>query len=247
MVSTRHKVPAKPQLLIILSVTLLLAFLPCIYSEDSLLSQITPEDTDTENDNNEDYEEWQSPEFYFDHRDNAVEALRPHYALDPRQTKRLALMEMTLISVLSDIEIQKQNPSSEEEDLCHVYLSKYLAEYEQDTPALNGQSGMVRATMVAENPILTFKLIRRIWDTLLDDTINACKDENSQVAKAIQKIFLEADVVPPTEEDMDDALLGLLRIQYVYGLNATSEVSRKKEVQFKLSNLPLNSKAVLIF
>lgn len=132
------------------------------------------------------------------------EAVRPHYALDPRKAKQLALMEPHLVGALRKIN----------------HGNKYILEFEEDKKATEGLQSVLRATQVAENPILTFKMVRRFVVTLFD---KLCKEDET-VNKIVQETFETVDMSPPTHLDLHDALIGILRIQYIYGFNATSHV-----------------------
>lgn len=180
-------------------------------------SKITPDSDKSDTENEIDSSKDKRQEF-----DWPSSLVQPYYVFDKIMSEELALTEEKLIQPLSDIS-RSISPVSEA-DNCKRFLDKYLHEYAQDTRAVKETVKNQRATMVTENPILIFKMIRRIYKTLLNDTITHCHPRILEILKTVKQTFTRAGISPPTEEDLNDALEGLLRIQYIYGLNATKEV-----------------------
>lgn len=154
---------------------------------------------------------------------------RSHYALDPKQTENLVFLEdklyISLISVWESIE----ESSTENSFKCFMWISTYLTEYEDDIKTTFGVIGKQRAAKVIDNPLLIFKMIRRIYSTILNHIIYNCNEEEETiVSQIVEENFKESEIKPPTEQDWHDALLGILRIQYVYGFDAVKQVKEKK-------------------
>ncbi|ODM96542.1 Prolyl 4-hydroxylase subunit alpha-2 [Orchesella cincta] len=159
----------------------------------------------------------------FDFREDAEERLRPNYALDHRKAAKLALVEQKVyikLTVISLFDTRDQIPS---DDNCYISLKKYLKEFEHDTKALNGTTGYIRATNVTANPLLTYRMIRRVVSVLTSSLMEICAvdEKNSEIIEAIESSFSASNLTFPTSIDLNDALLGITRIQFVYGLNAS--------------------------
>lgn len=161
----------------------------------------------------------------FDVERDHVEVLLPHYALHPKKAMQLAMMEENLVPTLRNIYTLMQKGI--QKNSCESTLVKYLNEFDEHIGGVvkgQGENGiMSRASEIAENPNLLFKMIRRIFVTLVDRVYKSCKGTKWGVVRStLEETFSAANLAPPTERDLDDALLGLIRIQYIYGLSAAS-------------------------
>ncbi len=66
-------------------------------------------------------------------------------------------------------------------------------------------------------------MIRRIFVTLVGRLYQSCEGGKWDVVRwTVEETFSVAGLAPSTERDLDDALLGLIRIQYIYGLTAAN-------------------------
>lgn len=140
---------------------------------------------------------------------------KPYYAVDPVRTYQLAYLERNIFAALSEL----YKSSTELKESCKLYLSKYLKEYEKDSQVIQDTP-----EVVTENPLLTFRMIRRIVKDLLTDIRTSCGDEDVAM-ETVHQLFTQEDLSLPTENDLKDAILGILRIHYIHGFNATSELS----------------------
>lgn len=96
-----------------------------------------------------------------------------------------------------------------------------MEEFEKDKFAVHATDPALDLGRIPDNPLLLYRMIRRNVVSL-ENLKNVCS-ENPQIIDIIDGM-LTPEVPPPTLDDLNDALLGVLRIQYVYGYNATSEV-----------------------
>lgn len=165
----------------------------------------------------------------FDAERDHVELLLPHYALHPKKAMQLALMEESLVATLRNIPFlsHKQKHVKKDNNGCESNLVKYLNEFEEyiveeeGGVVKKGESGVSRASEMAENPNLLFKMIRRILETLLNQVYKSCRGGKWELMRStVEETFTTANLAPPTERDLDDALLGIIRIHYIYGLSA---------------------------
>lgn len=140
---------------------------------------------------------------------------KPYYAVDPVRTDQLAYLERNIFTALSELD----ETSAELQESCKLHLSNYLKEYEKDSQVIQDIP-----EMVTENPLLTFRMIRRIVKNLLTDIRTSCGDEDITM-ETVHQLFSQEYLTLPTENDLKEAILGILRIHYIYGLNATSELS----------------------
>ncbi len=152
----------------------------------------------------------------------------PYYAVNPLQTAQLAKLEHQLVTKLANLDYN----TFVQTDICGEALLNYINEYTQDAIQVvfsKREEYQDFSQTFSENPILAFKLIRRIYITLVEDTLNsACKDIE-YITKTITETFHQANVRPPMDQDYEDALLGLLRIQYIYGFDA-SQVRKPNKI-----------------
>ncbi len=156
------------------------------------------------------------------------------YALNPIQTTKLALLENRIFSILldffNDVKYFSKDISGHQ---CHLDVLKFLAEYEQDRnlkiigDSDNETDETEIAKSIAGNPLLAFRLIRRTFVTLLNNTFTSCLDDYFEIVESLENAFYQAEIMEPTQQDYNDALMGILRIQFVYGFN-TSELQKGK-------------------
>lgn len=154
----------------------------------------------------------------------------PYYAVDPLKTAQLAILEHHLITKLSNINYK----NFVQTDLCGAALLNYVTEYTQDGISVvqkKRKHNQDFSQTFSENPILALKMIRRIYVTLVENIVNLACEDNDHITKTIKEAFHETNVRPPTDKDYEDAMLGLLRIQFVYGLNA-SQVSKSNKYNY---------------
>lgn len=151
------------------------------------------------------------------------------YARDPLKIKQLSFVEQVLVVSLS--EIVSSSSLNGDNVLCLDYVSKYIQEYEQDfTRAAvdeDGEDGLVKAKKIAENPLLTFKMLKRLHLTLTKGVMIFCEKSRSGVKEKIEEVFEQAGIGFPVDRDWDDALSGIVILQFVYDLK-TEEVKFKK-------------------
>ncbi|CAL8109418.1 unnamed protein product [Orchesella dallaii] len=159
----------------------------------------------------------------FDFRDDAEERLRPHYALDHRMAAKLAIVEQKIYIKLTVISLFDHRDKIPSDDICYSTLKRYLADFGLDTKALNGTTGFSRATKLSANPLLTYRMIRRVFLLLNSKLMEVCAqgENKSEINEAIESSFSAFNLSYPTNLDLNDALLGLTRIHYVYGFNAS--------------------------
>ncbi|ODM89783.1 Prolyl 4-hydroxylase subunit alpha-1 [Orchesella cincta] len=182
-------------------------------------------ETQLDEDSRDDYgSELQEPTSLYDFREDAEERIRPHYALDHRKAAKLALVEeMVYIKLKANSLFNSRDKISSFDDRCYKSLKQYLKEFEHDTKALNGTTGYIRATTVTANPLLTFRMIKRIVLGVTSSLMEICAQDgrNSEIIEAIKSSFSASNLTFPTRLDLNDALLGITRIQFAYGLNAS--------------------------
>lgn len=156
----------------------------------------------------------------------SVPLRQAHYAINPRETAMLALLEQRLNDELL-LQISMHTTTS---NPCTTKLNEYLSEYKQDNmrnpPASDTKANQEdfydygRSKAVAENPILIFKMIRRIFINLFKDIMNLCVVQEPMVSKIVKTAFQETEFPPVLVEDLQESMDTLIRIQYVYGIHA---------------------------
>lgn len=154
----------------------------------------------------------------------------PYYAVDPLQTAQLAILEHHLITKLSNINYK----NFVQTDLCGAALLNYVTEYTQDGISVvhkKRKENQDFSQTFSENPILALKMIRRIYITLVENILNLACEDNEHITKTIKQAFYDTNVRPPKDQDYEDAMLGLLRIQFIYGFNA-SQVSKTNKSNY---------------
>lgn len=188
------------------------------------------------------------PSFFENFKGGSKASTQTQYANNPIQTTKLALLENRIFSILLDFFNDfKYFAKDISEHQCHLDVLKFLAEYEQDRnlkiigDSDNQADETEIAKSIAGNPVLAFRLIRRIFVTLLNKLFTSCLDDYFEVVESLENAFYQAEMMEPSQQDFNDALMGILRIQFVYGFN-TSEIQ-----QGKLFNASLSIEDCLLF
>lgn len=153
---------------------------------------------------------------------------RNYYTRDIAKSKQLAFWETSLASDLRNL--RNKNGLS---NRCRLYVSKYLHEFDRDTQVVQrerGVGGVLRSKIVADNPILTFRLVHRLYILVSIEILRSCNaqgggdDDDKQVTEVIHDTLKTINLNLPTNSDFETAMQGMIVIHYMYGFNATSKV-----------------------